>query len=246
VEVHAPDDFDATHYGVRDGAVVYFFNFDALSTSARKNPWGVVEAFSRAFTPRERAHEVQLVLKVHNLERTPLLAVPLSEAVAAVDGLVVNAELRREQMNGLLARADVYVSLHRSEGLGLGLAEAMYLGTPVIATAYSGNMDFTTPENSCLVGYSMSRVSIDDHRHYHAAQANYQPGLVWADPDVELAARWMRLLYEQPALRSEIGSRGATTVRRELSPQRQVAAVEDRLRSIAATGWGAVGTPCRG
>jgi glycosyltransferase involved in cell wall biosynthesis len=236
VEVRAPADFDATHYGVRDGAVVYFFNFDALSTSARKNPWGVVEAFSRAFTPRERAHDVQLVLKVHNLERTPLLAVPLRDAVAAVDGLVINAELRREEMNGLLARADVYVSLHRSEGLGLGIAEAMYLGTPVIATAYSGSMDFTTPDNSCLVGYSMRRVSAADHRYYPAAQVNYQVGLVWAEPDIDLAARWMRLLYEQPRVRSEIGAKGATAIRRDLDPRRQVHAISRRLHVITSPG----------
>jgi len=235
VDPTVPAGFDATDFGMRDGAVVYFFNFDALSTTARKNPWGLVDAFERAFAPHERAHDVQLVIEVHNLERAPAMAVPLRDAVARVDGLLVNAELRREEMNGLLDRADVYASLHRSEGFGLGLAEAMALGTPVIATAYSGNMDFTTPQNSCLVGYSMRRVTADDHRLYRPAAALYRPGLVWADPDGALAARWMRLLYERPGLRAEIGARAAESIRAAYAPTRQVDAVAARLGALGAT-----------
>ena len=233
VQVDVPPDFDATHYGVRRDAVVYFFNFDALSTAARKNPWGVIEAFARAFSPQERARDVQLVVKVHNLERAPSLARPLLDAMDTVDGLVMNAELRRSDMNGLLERADVYVSLHRSEGFGLGLAEAMYLGTPVISTAYSGNMDFTTPGNSCLVGYSMRRVRESDHRHYPAAETLYRSGFVWADPDLDLAARWMRLLYEHPEVRAEIGAQAAASIRRGYSPSVQVGAITARLDQIA-------------
>ncbi len=169
VEVGSPSGFDATRFRIRPDAVVYFFNFDALSTAARKNPWGVIDAFSRAFTPEERDQQVQLVIKVHNLERAPAMAEPLRDAVSSVDGILVNAELPRSDMDGLLDRTDVYVSLHRSEGFGLGLAEAMYLGKPVIATAYSGNMDFTRPGDSCLVGYSMQRVTEGDHRHYPPA-----------------------------------------------------------------------------
>jgi glycosyltransferase involved in cell wall biosynthesis len=235
IEVRAPTGFDATRFGVRDDAVVYFFNFDALSTAARKNPWGLVDAFSRAFTPEERAHQVQLVIKVHNLERAPAMAEPLRDAVATVHGTLVNAELPRSDMDGLLERTDVYVSLHRSEGFGLGLAEAMYLGKPVIATAYSGNMDFTNPGDSCLVGYSMQRVTEGDHQHYRPATINYRPGLVWADPDIPLAARWMRLLYERPDLRREIGARAAAAIRNGYAAASQVEAVTLRLRAIAAT-----------
>jgi glycosyltransferase involved in cell wall biosynthesis len=235
IEVHAPADFDAARFGIRDDAVVYFFNFDALSTSARKNPWGVVNAFSRAFTPEERAREVQLVIKVHNLDRAPAMAEPLRDALETVNGILINAELTRSDMDGLLERTDVYASLHRSEGFGLGLAEAMYLGKPVIATAYSGNMDFTTPGKSCLVGYSMKRVTEQDHRHYLPATMNYRPGLVWADPDIALAARWMRLLYERPGLRREIGARAAAAIRDGYAATNQVEAVTLRLRAIAAT-----------
>jgi glycosyltransferase involved in cell wall biosynthesis len=235
IDVPVSEGFDATHFGIRPDAVVYFFNFDALSTAARKNPWGVIDAYCSAFTAEERARDVQLVMKVHNLERARALAVPLSRAVARADGLLMNVELRRGEMNGLLDRADVYVSLHRSEGFGLGLAEAMSLGTPVIATAYSGNLDFTTPENSCLVGYSMRRVTTEDHVHYPEAERNYRSGLVWADPDVELAAKWMRLLYERPELREEIGARGAETIRAQYSSANQVAAITTRLDEIATS-----------
>ena len=233
VEIEVAPDFDATLFGVRPDATLYFFNFDALSTAARKNPWGLVDAFEHAFTPDERATSVQLMVKIHNLERAPGMALPLRDAIARVGGLLVNAELDRADMNGLLDRTDVYVSLHRSEGFGLGLAEAMYLGKPVITTAYSGNMDFTTPENSCLVGYSMRRVRDDDHRHYPPAAALYRPGLVWADPDLALAARWMRLLFERPELRHEIGARAAATIRHRYSAANQVTAVRERLQSVS-------------
>jgi glycosyltransferase involved in cell wall biosynthesis len=234
IDVTVPPDFDATTFGLRSDAVVYFFNFDALSTAARKNPWGVIDAFACAFTPEERRRQVQLVIKVHNLERVRALEAPLQDAVAGVGGLLVNAELSREDMNGLLGRADVYVSLHRSEGFGLGLAEAMHLGKPVVATAYSGNMDFTTPENSCLIGYSMRRVTGHDHELYRPAETLYRPGLIWAEPDVALAARWMRLLYERPALRHEIGTRAAATIRHRYAASTQVDAVTRRLDAIEA------------
>jgi hypothetical protein len=93
-------------------------------------------------------------------------------------------------------------------------------------------MDFTQPGNSCLVGYTMRRVTSDDHLLYRPAETLYRPGLVWAEPDVELAARWMRLLYENPQLRAEIGARGAETIRRDYSAASQATAVRERVQQI--------------
>jgi glycosyltransferase involved in cell wall biosynthesis len=232
VEPLVPPHFDAAQFGIREASLVFFFNFDALSTAARKNPWGVVDAFARAFSADERASTVQLVIKVHNLERVPGLAAPLAAAIAGVDGLLIDAELSRSEMNGLLGRCDVYASLHRSEGFGLGMAEAMYLGKPVIATAYSGNIDFTLPTTSCLVGYRMRPVTSHDHRHYPEAVDLYPSGLVWAEPDVDAAARWMRLLADTPALRARVGAAGAREIRARYSPRAQQAAVVARLDAL--------------
>ncbi len=88
----------------------------------------------------------------------------------------------RLETNDLMACADCYVSLHRAEGFGLGLAEAMYLGKPAIATNYSGNVDFMTPENSYLVEYRLRKVVAEDHIYNPYGATVYKPGFLWADP----------------------------------------------------------------
>src|SRR5262249_12822415 len=117
---------------------------------------------------------------------------------------------------------DCYVSLHRAEGFGLGLAESMFLGKPVIGTGYSSNIDFMTVDNSCLVGYNL--VALD--RDY----GQYTRGQLWADPDVEHAAWYMARLVEDGAMRRKVGSRGRATIRTWFSP----AAVGRRYRSRLA------------
>jgi glycosyltransferase involved in cell wall biosynthesis len=110
----------------------------------------------------------------------------------------------------------------------------MYLGKPVIATAYSGNIDFTLPTTSCLVGYRMRPVTSHDHRHYPEAVDLYPSGLVWAEPDIDAAARWMRLLADTPALRERVGAAGAREIRKRYSPAAQERAITTRLREVAA------------
>lgn len=235
VDAPLPPEVSRDLYDLPAGACFFFFVFDANSSDARKNPWGLVEAFGRAFSRSERRGPVRLVVKVQNLEGHPARE-PLLEALASVDAVVIEEELPRSAMNGLLGTIDVYASLHRAEGFGLGMAEAMFLGKPVIATAYSGNMDFTTPQNSCLVGFSLRPIENADHRHFPRAATVYQPGLVWAEPDLDHAARWMRYLYDHPAERRRIGAAGAQTVRSRYRPDvvgRAIAARLDAIRSGA-------------
>jgi glycosyltransferase involved in cell wall biosynthesis len=152
--------------------------------------------------------------------------------VAAVDGVLINENLRDAEQVDLLACADVYVSLHRSEGFGFGLAEAMALGKPVIATAYSGNLDFTTTSNSCQVGYRLSRITEQDHAYDEGARSVYLPGAIWADPDVVVAAKWMRLLSADPETRRRIGEAGRETVLERNSPRAATDAVRRHLGEI--------------
>ena len=121
-------------------------------------------------------------------------------------------------MNALLGSIDVYASLHRAEGFGLGIAEAMSLGKPVIVTAYSGNMDYTTRTNSCLVGYHLRPIEESDLGMSPHAKVVYEPGLIWAEPNISQAARWMRYLYDHPEERTRIGAAGAATVRNQFNP----------------------------
>src|SRR5690606_24413659 len=130
---------DRTRLGLDDRFTV-LFSFDFLSVVDRKNPLGLVEAFTRAFGPDDGA---RLILKGINGDVFPDKREELIDAAAARDDIEVwDTYLSARDRLALVAMVDCYASLHRSEGLGLTMAEAMALGTPVVATAYSGNLDF--------------------------------------------------------------------------------------------------------
>jgi glycosyltransferase involved in cell wall biosynthesis len=149
-----------------------------------------------------------------------------------VNGILIDEELPRAGMNALLGSIDVYASLHRAEGFGLGIAEAMFLGKPVIATAYSGNTDFTTRANSCLVGHNLRPIDESDHRLTPHGREVYEPGLVWAEPSISQAARWMRYLYDHPEERTRIGRAGAVTVRNQFNRETVGNVIANRLAQI--------------
>ncbi len=220
-------------FGLADDEVVFLFSFDVHSMVARKNPGAVIQAFSMAFSSSEPA-ATRLVMKVLNLDRHPRVAVWLREAVASVGGVLIEDELSDEELVDLFTCADSYVSLHRSEGFGFGIAEAMALGKPVIATAYSGNVDFATAENSCQVGYRVTEITSEDHLFDEGASEVYRIGALWAEPNLTQAARWMRLLAEDPLLRTRIGDAGRATIRGGYSADAAVRVVIDRLREINA------------
>ena len=140
---------DREGFGFKKESYLFLFNFDFHSVLKRKNPDGLITAFKKAFDPKK--DDAILVLKSINAHRYPELAEELKRLAEGCNVIWINEHLDGPRMRQLFATADCYVSLHRSEGLGLGMAQAMGCGKPVIATAYSGNLDFTTPENSLLV-----------------------------------------------------------------------------------------------
>jgi hypothetical protein len=196
--------------------------FDFLSNVHRKNPIGLVTAFCRAFRPGEGP---TLILKSINgaLARGPQEALRAAIGdrtdVIALDGYMASAT-----RDALMSACDCYVSLHRSEGFGLTMAEAMSLGKPTIATAYSGNLAFMTAENSFLVPSRRSPVP--------AGCAPYVEGDWWAEPDLEAAASVMRLVYENPQLARDRGDRGRIDVLQRCSTARTIAFIRERLAEI--------------
>jgi glycosyltransferase involved in cell wall biosynthesis len=165
---------------------IYLFTFDYLSVFERKNPIAVVSAFKQAFAPDEGP---VLLIKSINGDRDIASLEKLLLAVEDRRDILVWDEYRSAQeMRGLVASSACYVSLHRSEGYGLTMAEAMSLGKPVIATAYSGNLTFMHDSNSYLVPFRLIPVGPRNSPYPSDAQ--------WADPDVEVAARLMRRVYE--------------------------------------------------
>jgi glycosyltransferase involved in cell wall biosynthesis len=182
-----------------EGDFLFLSSFDFGSYPARKNPQAAIEAFRRAFPPEVGA--TRLVVKCLGSARFPAARQELETLVRDDPRIVIlDRHLSREDMYGLQSVCDAYVSLHRAEGFGLALAECMALGKPVVATAYSGNLDFMSAENSCLVDYTLIPVKPGEY-------LQYEPGWVWADPDIDEAARHLRRLAENPALCKEMGER---------------------------------------
>lgn len=203
---------------VPDG-FVFLFMFDYFSTIERKNPIGLIEAFKKAFAPDEGP---RLLIKTLNGSRS----IDSQEAVlyAAADRPdihVIDTSLNDDEKNALIAGCDCYVSLHRSEGFGLTMAEAMSLGKPVIGTGFSGNLDFMDEDNSLLVDYRLVSVGPDC--------PIYPPEGRWADPNPDHAASLMRQVYEDPAAASLLGERAREDVARKLSLKTRG---EDMLRRL--------------
>ena len=181
--------------------------YDTHSVQARKNPQGVLAAFTEAFGEEPSA---SLVLKVNNSDHRELEQLSASVADRPNVHLITDT-LSREDMDALMACSDAFVSLHRSEGFGLPIAESMARGLPVVVTGWSGNMDFTDDETAAVVDYRL--VTLE--RTY----GPYKKGQRWAEPDLDDAARWMRRLRDDPELGIAMGQRAAATVRRMLSPE---------------------------
>jgi len=201
-------EYRRSEFGLPDDRFIYLFTFDFASFTERKNPRAVVATFRSAFPRGDEP--VELVIKTTNGQRRPDELGRL-EAVAEGDTRVrvVDRFMSRDELFGLQSVVDSYVSLHRSEGFGLGLAESMSLGKPVIGTAYSGNMEFMDASNSCLVGYRLVDVQTGEYP--------YPAGQVWADPDLDQAAYHMRRLVEDPGYAAELGRRAREDIARDFS-----------------------------
>ena len=220
--------------GLDADAFTFLFTFDFFSTARRKNPLGLVQAYTRAFAPGDGA---QLVIKTFNGDAKPESLRELLRATAdRPDVHVVDTYLPLEEKNALLAAADCYVSLHRAEGFGLSLAEAMLLGKPVVATGYSGNLQFMSPANSWLAGYELVKVG--------PGSEIYPADAEWADPDVDHAAALLREVHAGGDAVRERAERGRRDVEEMLSPERTGAAMRERLERLRAAG-GSAGRPAR-
>ena len=208
------------HFGIPDKTFVVLTAFDMASSYVRKNPRAAIAAFQRAFGGDPNC---LLVLKVGNAGDAGWAMDDLTDAIAGMNNvLLMQKTLTRGDISALTASADVVLSLHRSEGFGLLLAEAMLLGVPVIATGWSGNVDFMTPDDSVLIDYKL--VPVDD------PQGTYTlAGTSWADADVEQAAAWLSRLRNDGGLRKNLGERGRVAASTRLSLEAYGRAVESAL-----------------
>jgi glycosyltransferase involved in cell wall biosynthesis len=177
-----------------------------------------VEAFIQAFGKVDP--NVMLVIKFSNSEHYPQQRDQFKALVADCPSIhLIEGHLMKEEVNALIYNCDCYVSLHRAEGFGLTMAEAMYYGKPVIATGYSANLEFMNVGNSFLVKYDLISTSADE--------GPYKKGNFWANPDVEHASALMHYIFHNYSQAQQIGIRAAREVRPLLSPPR----IGDRIRN---------------
>ena len=218
--------YSRAEFGLDDGDFVFLFSFAYGSVIARKNPWATVRAFREAFPAGEsKFSRVKLVIKSVQSELFEQEKARL-HALAAHDARIVFMDrfMSRDQVMGLQVSADCYVSLHRSEGFGLGMAECMAIGKPVIGTAYSANLDFMNESNSLLVDYSLIPVKPGEY-------PDHQPQ-VWADADVDSAARHMRRVFTDATLRNDLGQAAKRFLHAHYSPTAVGALVHTHLRRL--------------
>ncbi len=221
--------YERAEFGLGDQDFVFLFSFAYGSIIARKNPWAVVRAFREAFPTNEGKFEhVKLIVKSVQGELFEHEKAIL-RALAANDPRIIFMDhfMSRDQVMALQVTIDCYVSLHRSEGFGLGMAECMAIGKPVIGTAYSANLDFMKESNSLLVNYSLIPVKTGE---YPDTQAQ-----LWADADVECAARHMRSVFDDAALRTRLGSAAKAYMEQHYSPRAVGTMLRDHLNRLNAT-----------
>ncbi|MCA9067339.1 MAG: glycosyltransferase, partial [Planctomycetaceae bacterium] len=197
MELGEVEKVDRESFGVGKDEFMFLYMFDVKSFLMRKNPMAVIEAFKRAFRKDDR---VKLVIKVSSGDRDPKGFGLLKKKAEEVDAIIIDKVLSRGKSYGLIDACDCYTSLHRSEGLGLTMAEAMMMSKPVIGTRYSGNVDFMSDSTSLLVDYELVPCQ-------HYVHNNYQDHK-WADPSVDHSAECMRWVYKNQEEGKAMGERG--------------------------------------
>ena len=214
---------DRARFGIPEGRVALYANLDLNSFVARKNPAGAVAAFREAFG--DDGHGPVLILKTHGGKHVEEARKRIRETVdGSANIVVIDRVLSSADHASLQACADIYLSLHRSEGFGLGIAEFMALGKPVVVTGWSGNMDFTDASCAAIVGYELTPVKPGDYPHGEGAQ--------WAEPRLADAVRHLRELALSAERRAALGARGQARVRERLSIAAVGALMRARLEEI--------------
>lgn len=209
--------------GLPDGRFLFLAMFDTRSVLQRKNPMGVLRAFKTAFA--DETSRVSLVMNFNNHDVNDPLFQELRKEIGSDDRVVVLEGAKdRDHVTSLINACDCFVSLHRSEGFGLGPAEAMSLGKPAIITNWSGNTDYMTADNCLPVDYELVQLG-RDYGPYKAHQH-------WAEPNLEQAAHWMKKIAHDPDLASRIGARARETINSDFSPEAVGKKIQARLEEI--------------
>lgn len=221
VEAEIQKEYSRKDFDLPEKQFLFLMMYDHSSCMERKNPLGVLNAFKEAFDKGNR--DVGLVIKINNSTKED------EEKIGNIlDGYtnvyLIKETLDRDAVNSLTKCVDAVVSLHRAEGFGLVLAEAMLLGTPAIATNWSSNTEFMNEEVACMVDYKMVTIEKD--------MPPFKAGNQWADPDLHQAAGYMRKLYEDGEFYRGLAEKAKAHVVEVLSMERAAGLIKGRVDEI--------------
>ena len=211
-----------SRFGIPQDAFAVFFNFDFASGFGRKNPDGAMRAFATAFKDDAKTFLVFKTMRSsqvpHRVEYLEQLA---KELKIADRFLMIHSYVSSSDIYGLTNACDVYLSLHRGEGFGLGVAEAMSLGMPVVVSDYSATTEFCNVENSIPVPCQVVRPRAEQQDHL-----TYTYVTKWAEPNIALAADALRRLRSDPGLCAQLGEKARTDIAKHFSISRFKASLE--------------------
>ncbi|MDP2126477.1 MAG: glycosyltransferase [Pseudohongiella sp.] len=221
IEVKADTTLTRTDFGLPQDPFLFLVMFDTYSRQERKNPYGAIEAFRKSFSADDMS--VRLVIKVNNANPGALREIR-ERAGDHQNVILLDQVYSRTEVNAIIANCDCFVSLHRSEGFGFGPAEAMASGKAIMATNWSGNIDYMRPDNSVGINYQLVTIEQD--------YGPYKKGQVWAEPDIEQAAQAMTQLASDRDLVDRLGRNARATIENEFSPVAVGTMMRKRLAAI--------------
>jgi glycosyltransferase, family 1 len=213
------EELDRKYFELPEDMFLFLMMFDKNSMMERKNPYAVIEAFKSAFKAEEN---VGLIVKINNISKDELNEI--KKHLYGYKVFFINKILPKKDVNALIKLADVYVSLHRAEGFGLVLAEAMRFGTPTIATNYSSNTEFQNKKNACLVNYELKEVGEN--------KSLYKKDDIWAEPNVKEAANYMKRLYNDKSYYNYIKENAMEYITQNLNIEKQKRLITQRVYEI--------------
>lgn len=200
---------DRAAFGLSEDETIFLTMADSMSSLERKNPFGAIAAFRAAFKEGE---PTRLIVKTRNLVTNPDAHKALFDSIGGDKRVtVVDQSLSDDARWKLLASCDAMVSLHRAEGFGLPIAEAMAIGKPVITTGWSGNCDFVSDDTAFVIQAELVKLR-DQFRRYRDPRAH------WAEPSLKQATHAIRMVFADPAGAALMGERARVAIAKQLSP----------------------------